>query len=178
MARPLGGLGGGIFLTMGSDRTALVVFDIGGRRCALPAAAVREVVHYPELSRPPGMPGILEGFLNYGGSVLPVVRLGRLFGGAAEPPGLYAPILVLRGSPVALLVGAVRAVAEIQDGSLLPVEGEAVFNDCLAGQAEIGGEPVHVLLAERLLLAQERRRLDELAAQVAERLTGLEGGAA
>lgn len=158
---------------MPESRRSLVVFDVAGRRCALPAAAVREVVHYAELSRAPGMPAITEGFLNYGGAVLPVVRVARLFGFAERPPGLYAPIVVLRGAALALLVDAVRSVVAVAADAVLPVDGDGVFNACLAGQVELDGGAVHLLVPERLVLEEERRRLDELGAMLARRLAAV-----
>lgn len=160
---------------MSDDRYALVVFDVGGRNCAVPAAAVREVVHYAELARPPGMPGMLEGFLNYAGEMLPVVRLDRLFGLGDRTPGLYSPMLVLRAScgRLVLLVDSVRAVSVVERGELLSVEDGAAFNGCLQAEVVVRGETVHVLAPERILLEQEHRRMNELRQMVDQRLAAL-----
>lgn len=160
---------------MADDRYALVVFDVGGRNCAVPAACVREVVHYAELACPPGMPKLLEGFLNYAGEVLPVVRLDRLFDLGGKAPGLYSPMLVLRApyGPLALLVDSVRAVTAVARDALLPAEGSAAFNGCLEAELTLRDETVHVLAPERILLEQERRRMDELRGMVERRLAEL-----
>lgn len=168
---------GGSDKRMVESRQSLVVFDVAGRRCALPAGAVREVVHYAELSRAPGMPAILDGFLNYGGTVLPVVRVARLFGFNEIEPGLYAPIVVLRGTELALLVDEVLGVVSVDGEAILPLDGDSVFNACLAGQIELEDGAVHVLVPERLVLEQERRRLDELGAMMAERLAAVDEAA-
>lgn len=164
---------------MADDRYSLVVFDVGGRLCALPAASVREVVHYAELAQPPGMPAVLEGFLNYAGEVMPVVRLDRLFDLPARPPGPYAPMLVLRPAfgPLVLLVDSVRTVAAVARNAVLPVSESAAFNGCLEGEVSIADQTVHVLAPQRLLLEQERRRLDQLQAMVVQRLTAMEAPA-
>lgn len=160
---------------MPDGRCALVVFVAGGRRCALPTSAVREVVHYPELSVPPGTPGILEGFLNYGGDVLPVARLDRLFGLPQAAAGLYAPLMVLRETAgrLALLVDDVEAVVQVERARYMPVADDSVFNACVEAVVELGGEPVHVLIADRILLAQERLRLQQLGEMVERRLAEL-----
>lgn len=160
---------------MSEDQVALVVFQAGGRRCALPATAVREVIHYAELARPPGMPGVLDGFLNDGGEILPVLRLGRLFGLPEAAPGLYAPIVVLRHATLALLVDTVDSIVRVPPKALLPVVDASVFNGCVGAAVRLGAEAVHVLDADRLLLEQERRRIEELAAMVDTRLARLEG---
>ena len=164
---------------MGDDRFSLVVFDVGGRNCAVPAAAVREVVHYAELARPPGMPKVLEGFLNYAGEVLPVIRLDRLFDLPGPAPGLYSPMLVLRPSYGRLveLVDSVRAVTEVDPEALRPVDDTAAFNGCIQAEVTVRDQTVHVLAIEHILLEQERRRMDELRDMVTQRLADL-GGAA
>lgn len=158
---------------------ALVVFVAGGRVCALPTAAVREVVHYPELATPPGLPAMLEGFLNYGGEILPVLRLDRLFGLPQARTDLYTQVLVLRETEgrLALIVDAVRAVRRVDEALLRPVQGGSVFNDCLDAQLELDGETVHVLAADRVLLQQERERLRQLGEMVESRLADLGGPA-
>lgn len=160
---------------MADNRSALVVFDIAGRNCAVPAACVREVVHFAELAYPPGMPPVLEGFLNYAGEALPVVRLARLFDLIGKAPGLYAPMLVLRPAhgAIVLLVDAVRSVTTVPDSALQPVSDSSAFNGCLRAELSLRGEPVHLLALDRLLLEQERRRMAELRGMVEERLAAL-----
>lgn len=155
---------------------ALVVFVVGECICALPTGAVREVVHYPELAVPPGTPDILEGFLNYGGEVLPVLRLDRLFALPRAEPGLYTQVLVLRGAAgrLAVLVDAVRTVLRVDRGALMPVDGGSVFNDCLEAQIEAEGGTIHVLAPEKVLLEQERERLRQLGEMAERRLSELD----
>src|SRR5438128_2487698 len=80
----------------GTDRRSLLLFHLPGHACALPLASVQEVVPMPLLSRPPGLPSVLAGFLDLGGAIVPVLRLDRLLGLSEVVPGLYTPLLVLR----------------------------------------------------------------------------------
>jgi len=118
------------------------------------------------LARPPGLPPLVEGFLNLRGEVVPVLRLERLFGVAAKPPELHTPILVLRGSGGALawMVDRVSEVTEIPEARLTPVRGEHCWNECTRAQTRLGDQVVHVLDPDRLLLEAERQRLAELRA--------------
>jgi purine-binding chemotaxis protein CheW len=136
---------------------------------------VREVVHFAELARPPGMPALLEGFLNYAGEILPVVRLDRLFHLGRRPPGVYSPMLVLRPAfgRLVVLVDSVRTVTTVPRASLLPVEDVSVLNGCVQAEVRLGDEVVHVLAPDRILLEQERRRMDELRDMVEQRLVDL-----
>src|SRR5437667_9531123 len=115
-------------------RRSLLLFRLGGRACALPADAVAEVVPLPLLSRPPGLPDLLEGLLNLGGQAVPVVRLDRLLGLPPLAPGLYTPLLVLRRPvPLALLVEAVQGLVAVPAGDVRPAGTGHSCNDCLEG---------------------------------------------
>ncbi|HLE20500.1 MAG TPA: chemotaxis protein CheW, partial [Vicinamibacteria bacterium] len=46
-----------------------LAFELSESVCAVPLEEVHSIVHLPALSRPPGMPVLLEGFLNLRGKV-------------------------------------------------------------------------------------------------------------
>ena len=69
-----------------ADAAGLVLFRVGSHQCALRLEAAQEVVPMALLSRPPGLPPLMEGLLNLRGTLVPVVRSDRLFG-----LGEYAP---------------------------------------------------------------------------------------
>lgn len=146
----------------------LLVFQLGQQRCGLPVEKVQEIVPMAALVCPPGLPSLLEGFLNLRGTAVPVVRLDRLFRLPPWSPGLYTPLVVVRGGahPMALLAGRVDSVVRAPESAWLPVEAEHCFNDCTEAEVllEPDGEPIHLLSCERLLLEQERRRIAELQA--------------
>jgi purine-binding chemotaxis protein CheW len=156
-------------------RRSVLLFRLGGHACALPADAVAEVVPLPLLSRPPGLPDLLEGLLNLGGWAVPVVRLDRLLGLPPLTPGLYTPLLVLRRpAALALLVEAVQGLVSVPAADVRPGAPGHSCNDCLEGELTLAGRPVALLDPERLLLAKERRCLAALQAAEQERLRRLE----
>lgn len=154
----------------------LLLFEFAGEHFGIPAAAVREVLPLPLLSRPPGTPAPLAGFLNLGGSAVGVLCPRRLFLLPDSPPGLYAHLILLRGAaaPLALLVDRAGGTVEISDQDVLPVGKGHSFNGCVEGEAIIEGRTIHLLLPEKLLLKEERTRIAELQAMETERLLGLE----
>ncbi len=154
----------------------LLVFEIAGDSFALPLDAVREILPLPLLSHPPGIPSLLEGFLNLGGQAIPVLNPARLFRLQSPAPGPYSHLIVLEktGMPLAILADHAAGAMEVPKESVMPVGQDFSFNDCLEGDARIGGRAVHILSVEKLLLEEERSRIAELRAMEQERLRELE----
>ena len=136
-----------------------LLLALAGQRCALPRAAVRE---------------LLAGFANLGGEPLPVLHAARLLGLAALAPeqgqdALYRHIVVLElgGTRAGLLVDRVLDLLAAPAGSLRPVPPDRTLNGCVAaglpdpGGMEAGGL-LPVLDPARLLLAEERAVLQGL----------------
>jgi purine-binding chemotaxis protein CheW len=152
-----------------------LAFRLPGVACALPLDRLREVVPMALLSRPPGMPSLLEGLLNLGGAAVAVVRLDRLLGLPELSVGLYTPLLVLRHAEdrVALLVESVVGLITVRPEDVRPTPG-ASLEDCVEGEVDVGGLTVHLLDPDRLLLEKERQCLAEFAAAEQGRLRRLE----
>lgn len=142
----------------------LFVFEVGAERFAVDLELVREVVAVCQLSRPPGTPSILRGFLALDGQPIPVLDPRRLFGGeeAALHPDAHLVILARAPTALALLVDRALGLEEVPADCWRPLPAGHSFNDCAEGDARIGPDTVHVLSAARLLLDEERRRIAEL----------------
>jgi purine-binding chemotaxis protein CheW len=155
----------------------LVVLHIGSQAYALPLAELDELVPMAQLSRPPGLPGVLDGFLNLGGTAVPVLRLDRLFGLPELTPGLYAPLLILRHPDyrMALLVEKVSRISSVPATAVLPVPQGESFNDCVEGVLTLDGHFILLLSSERLLLEKEHQCLAELRDLEQARLRELDG---
>lgn len=145
-----------------------VVMRLGSRRCALPRAAVRELLPLPRLWRPPGLPRPLAGFLNLAGEAVPVLDLPRLFGlatAAEAEDALYRHLVLVGGEgqpPLALLVDRVLDMLRIPAERLRPVPPEATLNGCAVAEIETPEGFIHLLAADRILLAQEEAALAAL----------------
>lgn len=150
----------------------LVLFRLADQTCALPSKWVQEILPMAHLARPPGLPLILEGFLNLGGIAVPVLPLARLFNLPQQAPGLYTPLLVLRGidPPLALLVDQVDELLSVTEEALAPVREQHALNDCVKAEGRMEDRVFHLLSPERLFLEQERQRLAELQAMAQQRL--------
>lgn len=157
-----------------ADALPLVMIRLGAVRCALRHAAVQELLPLPRLWRPPGLPRPLEGFMNLGGEAVPVVALATLLGveeAEDTAPALYRHLVLLRASPpVALRVTRVLDLRLVAPERLRPVGRGATLNGCVEAEIEDGESLVHLLDADRLLLAQERQALAELGREAERRL--------
>ena len=159
----------------------IVVFSLAGRAFALPAGRVRECLPLPHLWRREGTPAHVAGFFALGGVVLPVMDLALLLGlrtpepaglgdevgnpgaGAGlasfEAGGLYRHLLRL--DDLALLVDRVTMLADRAPGPRDP-HPDDWQNACVMGWTRIDDEPVALLDADRILLADEAARLRRL----------------
>lgn len=155
------------------SRLELVIFDVARARCALPLDAVGEILHMAALARSPGLPPILPGFLNLDGACVPVIDAARLFELPAEAPGLYTPLVVLRQAPFALQVDAVLGTHFGDSADLVPVDEAKIFNRCVTAQVETAHGPAHLLAVDRILLEEERQRVEALAERHRKRVQAL-----
>lgn len=153
-----------------------MVFHLGGQAYALPLAEIQEVVPMAGLSRPPGLPSVLAGFLNLGGTAVPVIRLSRLFELPEPTLGPYTPLIILRNPDyqVALLVEKVSDILSVPEEAILPVQESHSFNDCADGMITTGGRVVLLLSPERVLLEKEHQCLAEFRDKEQARLSELE----
>ncbi len=144
-------------------KNTYLLVSVSGVRCGIPASAIREVLHIPELHRPMGTPAIIQGMLQIGDGVVPVLRLDRLFNLPEFSFGLYSPVIILKNTRIALsvLVESVESLVEISQDQIRPVESDLTFNSCIQAQAFHGGEAVSLLRIDSILVEEEARILDE-----------------
>jgi len=153
----------------------LLVFHSSGLNCAFPLQAVREIVPMASLSSPPGLPSGLEGFLDLRGTAIPIVRLDRLFDLPAQQPGLYTPMIILRGvlGPIGILVDRVRGISSIPSTQLVDIPEDRTFQGCATASVELDGDLIHLLSPAALLSANENRLLADHGAMAQARLLHL-----
>jgi purine-binding chemotaxis protein CheW len=160
--------------------TTALTFTIGRARLALEVALVREVLPMLELVRPPEIPGMLRGFVNLEGRMIPVLRLEHLLqlnlqGSSWEPEGDPDAVIVIAevdGLELAWMAAPDPELISFAPEERARLPKDHVLNNCaeyvIARQPP---EPSIVLLAPaRLLLEAERQRLAQLAERERQRL--------
>ena len=152
---------------------SLLVFRLAGQLAALPLESVERIAPMAQLSRPPGLPYVLEGILNLAGRAVPVLRLDRLLELPEQPLGLYSMLILLKGvsnGRIAILVDRVSEILPLPESAFLPVGKDHSFNACAEAAVSVRGEIVNVLSPARILLEKERETLSAFQAMAQRRL--------
>lgn len=162
-------------VTVQLDLHSLVVFRTGEEIFAIPVEFVAEVVPNAWLERPPQMSSIVQGVLNLGGTALAVLRSDRLLGIDEARFGLDSSILVMKGGkmPLGLLVGHVEGVRPAASFQVMPLANAQSFQGCLAAELAGPGGAVHLVAWDKVLLEEERVRLDDFQRRTQARLADL-----
>ena len=147
----------------------LLIFHSSGLDCAFPLESVREIVPMAALSVPPGLPSALAGFLDLRGTAIPIVLLDRLFNLPEQLPGLYTPLIVLRGvlAPIGILVDSVRGILPAASARLVDLPENGTFQGCAMAAMELDGDLIQLLSPAALLQANEDRLLADYGAMSA-----------
>lgn len=159
-----------------NQSVSIFIFEVAEELFGVSPEAIREVLPVSLLSRPPGTPSILQGFLNLGGQSIPVLNTKRLLQLKDSPPTAYSHLVVLKRpeTPLAMLVDRAIGTELTAPEVLMPVGQGHSFNDCVESDVRIGTQTVHVLSVEKLLLKEEESRISQLHALEQERLRQLE----
>ena len=109
----------------------VIVFSIGAVRYAVELRWVREVVSLGFVTVVPTAPAAIGGVCNLHGTILPVLDVAAVLGGASGPPprqGDGALVLETEGLVCALRVDQVDHVASLQEtaGSVIDAGGRTL----------------------------------------------------
>lgn len=152
----------------------LLVFRLGEQHMAFPLNSIHSVIHMPALSRAPGMPSLLAGFLNLRGRAVPVLQLAQLFHLTRREPQLYTPLLIFKQGDLALIVDGVEKVVQVSTHDISPVQNKDVFNGCTVGEFRLSNRAIHLLSPKEILLEKERTSIQEFQTVAQERLAQVE----
>src|SRR6185503_13209386 len=142
----------------GDVQRQFLTFRLEGRRYALPADEIAEVIRLPAVARVPQSPKGLLGLANLRGEVIPVASGHGLLGRPQGMATAQARAIVMEGAaPFALAVDAVGELlkvtpdaVETRSAELGVLPGEALQG---AFQDKVRGEAVKILDMKRLLVS-------------------------
>ena len=158
-ARGAGGLRGTPIRSPGG----VLVFDAGGGSYAVAATDVVEIARSVTVVPLPKAPAIVEGIINFRGTVVPVLDLRSRFRLPAKPPEHTDHLVIARAGErlVALRVDRARELARLDPGLVADVREVVLGTDYVAG---VGLLPDGLVLIHDLatfLSQAEGRALDE-----------------
>jgi purine-binding chemotaxis protein CheW len=139
-----------------------ICFQVGEARYALPLGPVAQVLRFENVTPVPMSPGFVEGILNLGGEVVPVINLRSRFGLERGEPNRRSRVLVVERDGVkhGLLVDGVKEILELEDASILtggpPLAG--LKAELVAGIAKVRENLVIILEGGPLLEADASLR--------------------
>jgi purine-binding chemotaxis protein CheW len=153
-----------------------LIFQVAKYRCGISCAQTNEILPIAAPLRVPGQPPILNGFLNLRGTMVPLILLRQFLGLPAAKLEEYTPMIVVkaRGQLLALVVDRVLEVEHIERSQMTPLEEGHTLNDFADGQVQRGETSFTMLNVERLMLSEERQRLQELSLEARRRVDEIE----
>lgn len=135
-------------------------FNVDNKVYGIEIRYVIQIIGMQEITKMPGMPPDMKGFINLRGNVIPVVSMRLRFG---ETEGEYSDrtciIVVQVGEKeVGLIVDAIQETITIKPESISPAPstGESVSNPCIMGVAQLPNDRVAILIhVSKLFINQE-----------------------
>lgn len=145
---------------------AVLVFQLGGGRCALPLAAVLEVVRAVRITPLPTAPAVVEGVIDVRGELVPVLDLRARLGMAPVPARPEQVLILARagGRTVAVRADAVEWIASLDASRLVEPERVARGIGYLAG---VGRTPDGIVLVHDLDAFMRQGEAEALATALA-----------
>lgn len=149
-------------LSPGPGTVNLLQFSLGDRRLALPAGQVREITRAVAAVALPKAPPIVEGVINYRGSVVPVLDMRTRFGLRPVPIHPNQHFVVADAGPrlVALQVDRVTDLVTVSAAAIEAVSRSTPGALYVAGIAKLPDGLLVIHDLERFLALDEAAQLD------------------
>jgi purine-binding chemotaxis protein CheW len=133
-------------------------FQVGDLRLAVGLPLVRQVLRFENVTAVPQAPQPVEGILNLGGEVVPVINLRAYLGLPSLEPSTRHRVLIAEraGGKYGLLVDRVREIFELEETSIAPPVGglPGLKAEILEGMAKVGEVLLYILDLSRLLAVE------------------------
>lgn len=154
----------------------VLIFEVAQHRCGIACHQVGEILPMTATLQVPGQPPILNGFLNLRGVFVPLVSLRSLLGLPAAPLEEYTPVIIgkARNQSLALVVDRVLEVEFIDPSRMTPLEEGHSLNDFADTHVQRSENSFTLLNVERLMLSEERQRIQELSLVARRRMDEIE----
>jgi purine-binding chemotaxis protein CheW len=148
------------------DGLEVLVFELGGQRYGVPVAAVREVVRAVTIVPLPRAPAVIEGIVNFRGTIVPVLDVRRRFRLPARPAEHTDHLVVARAGRRLVALRVDRAVDLVRLGGtdVEEARGSVPGAEYVAWVAKLPDDLVLIHDLETFLSRAEAETLDEALA--------------
>ncbi|MGH7589840.1 MAG: chemotaxis protein CheW [Gemmatimonadales bacterium] len=139
-----------------------LVFEVAGRRLALPASALHEVVRAVAITPLPKAPPIVEGVVNVRGTLVPALDIRQRFGlpGVPVAPGQHLLIARAGSRTVALRVDRALDLIAVDKSAIASAARVAPGAEYVAGIAKLPDGVLVIHDLERFLSLDEAADID------------------
>jgi purine-binding chemotaxis protein CheW len=142
--------------------TTFLTFEVSARRFGLSADALREVTRAVAIAPLPKAPRIIEGIINFRGTLIPVLDIRQRFGLPSTPvlPGQHFIVAQAGERLVVLRVDRALDIVAVDADSLIPVSAVAPGTQHVSGLARLPDGVLVIHDLERFLSLEEDRQLE------------------
>jgi len=154
----------------GGDEIQLVAFRVADHEFAFNVFQVERILRFEKPTPLPKSPDYLEGTVQYGDEVVPVVDLRkRLEAAASDGEETRIVIVSWEEGRIGIVVDAVREVLKVPADEIKPPPGivRGLAADYISGILPRGDRTLVVLAVSKLLTSEERIALDAVTTEMA-----------
>jgi len=145
-----------------SGSSKFVLFKLKEFRYAIDLNAVERVIRAVEITPLPKAPKKIMGVINYGGEIIPVINIRKLFHLPVHEIKISDQFIIARTSMrlIVLVVDSVTGVTEISGDQLNNTEKSIPFADYISGVTVLENDIILINDLEKFLSFNEQKILD------------------
>ncbi|WP_294352356.1 chemotaxis protein CheW [uncultured Clostridium sp.] len=138
----------------------ILIFSLNGEHYATDITDVERILRYIEPTKMPDVPEFVEGVINYGDEILPILNLSKKFKFSSNDEVNYEEkkiIVIKRGNKFGVIVDIVYEVTDISNDIFekAPKITSAISKNYIKGLVKLNGEIIILLDIDKVLSDQE-----------------------
>lgn len=138
----------------------ILIFSLNGEHYATDITDVERILRYIEPTKMPDVPEFVEGVINYGDEILPILNLSKKFKFSSNDEVNYEEkkiIVIKRENKFGVIVDVVHEVTDISNDIFekAPKITSAISKNYIKGLVKLNGEIIILLDIDKVLSDQE-----------------------
>lgn len=138
----------------------ILIFSLNGEHYATDITDVERILRYIEPTKMPDVPEFVEGVINYGDEILPILNLSKKFKFSSNDEVNYEEkkiIVIKRENKFGVIVDIVYEVTDISNDIFekAPKITSAISKNYIKGLVKLNGEIIILLDIDKVLSDQE-----------------------